>query len=108
MACSAKVCCTATLKHRKDAPMRPLLTWFLSVLISPIPQLLVAAQSPGIDQNSTYRLTNDYAAGKSLTAHKSGNNYVIAMADSTNSPEQLWKLTSLGNGRYRLINLAAG
>ena len=86
--------------------MSRLLISFLSILMTGAPQLLIAAQSPQIDTNATYRLTNDYAgAGKSLTV---GDNYTVAMADTRNSLDQLWKLISLGNGKYRLINLTAG
>jgi hypothetical protein len=81
--------------------MRSILVSFLSILI--------AAQSPQIDTNATYRFTNDYAgAGKSLTVSRSGDTYTVAMADTRNSPDQLWKLVPLGNGKYRLINLTAG
>ena len=89
--------------------MSRMLISFLSILMTGAPQLLIAAQSPQIDTNATYRLTNDYAgAGKPLTVSKSGDNYTVAMADTRNSLDQLWKLISLGNGKYRLINLTAG
>src|SRR5437867_7131908 len=72
-------------------------------------------QAPQIDPNATYRLTSDYLAtvitsgpGRSLSVSKSGDNYVVDMADTKESAEQLWKFIPLGGGKYRLINVAAG
>jgi hypothetical protein len=51
-------------------------------------------QAPQIDPNATYRLTSDYLAtvitsgpGRSLGVSKSGDNYVVVMADTKESPE---------------------
>src|SRR5438128_734329 len=95
--------------QKGEETMSPMLISFLSILMTGAPQLLIAAQSPQIDTNATYRLTNDYAgAGKSLTFSKSGDNYTVAMADTKDFPDQVWKFIPLGGGKYRLINLAAG
>jgi hypothetical protein len=88
--------------------MRPILISFLSILMTQAPQILLAAQSPQIDPSSTYRLTNDYASGKSLTCSKRGDQYVLTMDDTRDSPEQFWKLTPAGSGTYRLTNIVAG
>ena len=73
------------------------------------------APAPQIDPTATYRLASDYLAavftsgpGKSLSVSKSGDNYVVVMADTQASPEQLWKFLPLSGGKYRLINVAAG
>jgi hypothetical protein len=73
------------------------------------------APAPQIDPTATYRLASDYLAavftsgpGKSLSVSKSGDNYVVVMADTKESPDQLWKFIPLGGGKYRLINVAAG
>jgi len=73
------------------------------------------APAPQIDPTATYRLASDYLAavftsgpGKSLSVSKSGDNYVVVMDDTKESPEQLWKFLPLGGGKYRLINVAAG
>ena len=73
------------------------------------------APVPQIDPNAVYRLTSDYLAtvfpsgpGKSLSVSKSGDNYAVVMAETKESPEQLWKFSPLASGKYRLNNLAAG
>jgi len=73
------------------------------------------APAPQIDPTATYRLASGYLAavftsgpGKSLSVSKSGDNYVVDMADTKESPEQLWKFLPLAGGKYRLINVAAG
>jgi hypothetical protein len=63
---------------------------------------------PQIEAGATYRLTNDYAAGKSLSVSKNGDYYNIVMSDTRNSPDRVWRLVSLGNDRYRLINVCVG
>lgn len=88
--------------------MRPIMISFLCILMTQAPQILLAAQSPQIDPGSTYRLTNDYASGKSLTCSKRGDQYVMTMDDTRDSPEQCWNLTPAGNGTYRLTSIAAG
>src|SRR2546425_12076381 len=94
--------------QKGEETMRSILISFLIILMTQPPQILFAAQSPQIDPSSTYRLTNDYAgAGKPLTVSKSGDNYTVAMADTKDSLDQLWKFISLGDGKYRLINLNA-
>ena len=88
--------------------MRVLLTSFLTILMTQIPQILFAVQSPQIDTNFAYRLSNDYAPGKSLAVSQQGGQSFVTMDNTRAANEQLWKLTPMGNGRYRLTNLAVG
>jgi len=88
--------------------MRPILISLLSLLMTQAPQMLLAAQSPQIDPNFAYRLTNDYASGRSLTQTKQGNQYFVIMDNTRDATEQYWKLAPVGNGKYRLTNLAVG
>ena len=69
--------------------------------------------APQFDPIAAYRLTSDYltAIGQrslSLAISQSGGNFVVVMADTKDSPEQLWKFIPLGGGKYRLINIASG
>jgi hypothetical protein len=98
--------------YKGEKNMRLLSKMFLVVLISHLSQVLLIAQeeetqAQQIDVKAVYLLSNDHAGtGKFLTV--SGNENAVVMADSSSSDNQLWKLTALGKGKYRLTNLAIG
>ena len=78
---------------------------FLIISASMASQVLAQTGVQQIDVNAVYRLSNDFAGpGKSLSVRGG----TVTMADTGDATDQLWKLVSVGGGKYRLVNTAAG
>lgn len=66
------------------------------------------AGATAFDTRFYYRLTNDFLGqGKSLDVYNDGS-YRLRMSESTDSPEQLWKLVDSGGEKYSIRNAYLG
>ncbi|MEO1262001.1 MAG: RICIN domain-containing protein [Bacteroidota bacterium] len=66
-------------------------------------------KEPTFDPDACYRLTCKFQGeGKSLATTKSGNRTIPQLAKTANSTSQIWKVTPLKGGYYRLTNVGLG
>lgn len=79
--------------------------WF-SLFITLVVVVMPQAQAATPDSNATYLLSNLFLKDQTVLAV--GPNNQLQMAKRGNGQDQLWKFKPLGNGHYRITNVALG